>query len=442
MGKKAKKTKMARQLEDKADRPVFVDGLEVGKVIFHPGATEAVEAATSAAFDISSTKYVQFCVFSDGSYGVQDGQGGVSVVHRRQWLPSGWGSDQTGTHPNGDFNKQAWSYKPSIDSNAMEAVGLLESCHAANKAITRDLQALKNHDCKVTVKCTTDSTEVLRRIADLKSKPLRGLPTKLIDRIKQEIQMLHGHGIEVLVELHWCPRNQVPQPHTADELAGIAMATGRGYTNNTDEVVWRKSIKSDMTLEINELLFVEPSPPEKAPTTSDQPTAPPEGPKEKGRRARKRERRRAQRAEEAVPTWADDADANPQLPLPPMPPLTERDQNAQEANSTRADTLPRARKPAAAEAVKRKFDDEEDTQKPNKKAKLSHGKEEETSDTAGETDSEALTETTYTCTMPARGGMDPEIREGLDEQCPLARMVVLAAMDWKHQRKMSRSTML
>lgn len=360
--------------------PVFVDGQVVGKAILHSGPAEAIKAATEAAFTISKTNHVQFCPFSDASHGGYNGRGGVSVVYRRQWLPDGWTSDQAGTHPDGDFCKRAWSYTRCIGIHALEAVGVLESLHAANKVIARDLQVLKDHDCTVTVKCTTDSREALRHIASRRVGQIPALPVELVKRIKQEMQMLHGHGIKVKVELHWCQRNNVPQLCIADQLAGMAKRGGHGYSK-ADRAHW---VKSDLADEIESLITL-PRSADKASQskTSDPPSAP-----------------------SAEPT----------------------------------------------QAVKRKFEDDEDAKESFTRAKLFH-RDEETDYSGSETSMEALPGTPPIYTMPATGGIDPEIKlfswdltgdtpARFDVQRPLARMVVLATMDWRQERKMSFPTML
>ncbi|POS74479.1 hypothetical protein DHEL01_v207131 [Diaporthe helianthi] len=201
----------------------------------------------------------------------------------------GWTSDQTGTHSNGDFFKQAWSYEHAAGNLVLEGIGVLEGFHAANKVITRDLQVLKSHDSTVTVKVTSDCLSIIRHLAintPLKAKAMRKVPQNLFQMIKEEIKMLHGHGLTVNVELHWCPRNRVPPLQKADQLAYKAMTTGDGYSNAHEEF-WSNTIKSDMADEISVMVSEIPPPNEDA-TTSSPPTAPPERSTEKGRKRTKR----------------------------------------------------------------------------------------------------------------------------------------------------------
>lgn len=309
-------------------RPILFEDLEVGTVVIQ-NPTDAVEAARDAAFNISKTKDVQFCPFSDGSYYYVGGLGGVGLVCRRQWLPDGWGSDQTGTHPNGDFAKQAWAYENSTGVNEMEGIGVLEGIHAANKAITRDLQALKAHDCTVTVRATTDSDAILHHISSqrkTKEKAEKTISQRLIKRIKEEMKMLQGHGVKVIAELHWCPRNKVAQLKLADGLAYEAMRTGEGFCNATQEV-WSKDIKSDMAHDIETLVAEDLA--DRLAKAQEPPTELPNNTTGMSRKARKQEKRRAKKEEKRrareltrTATSTDDSESHPQLPLPEiLPPL-------------------------------------------------------------------------------------------------------------------------
>lgn len=449
--------------------PILFKNLEVGKVVIQTESTEAIQVARTAASKLSSAKDTQFCPFSDGSHGRHgrhgNGPGGVGLVYKRQWLPDRWTSDQTGTHPNGDFVKQAWSYTRAVGSMVMEGVGVLEGLHAANKTITRDTHLLKAHGSMVTVRGITDCEGILRHISSkspVKKKATQTVPPQLIKRIKEEMQMLQSHGVKVIVELHWCPRNKVPQLGMADKLAGQAMSTGLGYSNVNQES-WGRDIKSDMAREIEPMVsgahWSGQTPEAHNPRT--------ELPKNttKSRSARKRERRRAWEAADTATTSTHDSDPHPQLPLPELPLPSKPGKNTPAViNNTGPTTTPLTKpmpvsppdthllkEPVAAEAVKREVQDKENSEEPIKKANTSPANEEETTNTARETGSAAQSGTRYTCTMPAACGMDPEIKvfiwgipEGgtnakLNMQFPFMRMVVLSTMEWRQERRMSLS---
>lgn len=291
--------------------PILLKDLEVGTVVIQ-NRHDAVKAATDAAYNISSSKDAQLCPFSDGSYRPKSGRGGVGVVCRRQWLPDGWTSDQTGTNPNGDLFKQAWAYKYTPGILEMEGIGVLEGIHVANKTIARDLDVLKAHNCTVTVRVTTDCDLMLRHIANKRSTKYIDESTvslQLIKNIKEELQMLQGHGIKVIAELHWCPRNRVAQLIVADQLAHEAMKRGLGYCNAT-QGMWSKDIKSDMALDIETLA---------AGGVSVLPAELPNNTTKMSRKARKRARRRARQAE-SIATPTNDSEPQPQLPLPELSP--------------------------------------------------------------------------------------------------------------------------
>lgn len=84
------------QFDTKEEFPIFLEGLEVGKVVIQLDHEKATQAASEAAFDISRTNQVLFSFFSDGSY--QKGRGGVALVYRMQWLPNGWMDFRSNRH--------------------------------------------------------------------------------------------------------------------------------------------------------------------------------------------------------------------------------------------------------------------------------------------------------------------------------------------------------
>lgn len=223
----------------------------MGKVVIQKP-TEAINAARDAAFTLSTPNEVRFCTFSDGSYKYE--RGGVGLVYRRQWLPKEWAPEQQPTDPNRDFVKTAWPYARAIGSMVMEGVGVLKGLQAANKAIRRDLHVLKAQHCTITVRGTTDCAAILRHIARNDPTWRTTIPSELIKMIKLEIQQLHSHGIRVIVELHWCPRNEIPQLELADKLAGHAMA-GLVRCYNTKQDCWVTVARFDMAQDIERLAF-------------------------------------------------------------------------------------------------------------------------------------------------------------------------------------------
>jgi hypothetical protein len=283
-----------------SNSPILFEDLQVGTVVFQP-LTDAASSADDATYKISRTEDGRFCAFSDGSYGTKrkvNGQAGMALVYWRQWLPACWTSarDQTGRHPNGDFVKQAWAYKHSTGSIAMEGIGVLEGIHAANKEISRDLHVLKAHSCTVTVRATTDCKTILFHMArtrPIDEKVEKTVSRQLIKRIKEEMQMLQGHDIKVITELHWCPRNRVVQLSLADDLAHKAMTSGMGYSNANGET-WSCDIKSDMALE-TELLESGAPEPDDAPDAHGRRTEPSKSDKARIGRGTKKERRIAGR---------------------------------------------------------------------------------------------------------------------------------------------------
>ncbi|KAH8766037.1 hypothetical protein F5883DRAFT_522491 [Diaporthe sp. PMI_573] len=449
--------------------PVLLKDLVVGKVVIQLKPTEAIQTARDADSKIpeSSTKNTQFCTFSDGSHNRRgDDQGGVGLVYRRHWLPDGWTSEQTGTHPNGEFVKQAWSYTRTFGSIALEGVGVLEGLHAANKTITHNLQVLKAHDSTVTFRGITDCQSILHHIArrsPSSKKAKHTVPQPLIKRIKEEMQMLQSHGVKVIVELHWCPRNKVPQLGMADKLAGQAMRTGLGYCNVSQES-WGRGIKSDMAREIESMVLGAPWSGQ-APEAHEPRTERSKNTRPNSRTVKRRERWRARQAAEITTASTDESHPHAQSPLPELPlPSNPGKNTAAVINNTGSTTPPVAKpmavsppdthlpeEPVTAEAVKRKVEDKGNSDEPIKKAKTLPANEEETTNTAGETGPAAQPGTRYTCTMPAACGMDPEtkvftwdILEGgakarLNVQCPSARMVVLSTMEWRQERRMSLS---
>ncbi|KAG8164553.1 hypothetical protein KVR01_006471 [Diaporthe batatas] len=202
--------------------------------------------------------------------------------------------------------------------------------------------------------------------------------------------MLHGHGIRVTVELHWCPRNEVPRLQAADEIAYQARRNRLGYSN-ADGELWSETIKSDMVLEI-EMLVSEHSTADDPPTTSDRFRAPPAGSTPMSKKSMRRERRKARRlAAEGVAT-ASSADGSQ------VPTLT-------------PNHLVSSRGPATVDAVKGKVEEDEDSKRPMKRAKISNMKEEAINNTAGETGLDTLKGTQqHACAMPGLGGMDPQMK--------------------------------
>lgn len=255
-------------MENIENLPVNVDGHTVGRVIINHNRANAVKAAIAAAYHVSTPTDIQFCTFSDGSCGYGPNYwGGVGLAHTRQWLPEEWAAQSKGTDLDGNTVETVWPYVQShtvakawpfghaVGSPVMEGVGVLESLYAANEEVKRHLPALTKHSSSVMVKVTTDCQEVLHYIPKETLTPhqAKKLPTLLIDQMRDLMLLLKGHGITVVVELHWCPRNSVPHLLTADQLAGEAMRTGLGYCNVTQNF-WTTATQSVVMTHLEPML--------------------------------------------------------------------------------------------------------------------------------------------------------------------------------------------
>lgn len=279
------------------DGPVLFDGRVVASVVINHDRAQATKSAHAAATHVSTPDNVQFCAFSDGSHG-HGHRGGVGLAYRRQWLPKGWAED--GETHSGDMVKKAWPFEHSAGAQVMEGVGVMESLHAANEELERYLPVLTERARAVTVRATTDNQGVLRYIAaaTLTPKQEKKLPRELVKKIHDLILALHDHGIKVAVELHWCPRNAVPQLVTADDLAGEAMKTGLGFCNLTQSS-WFEGAKSVIMKELQPRLMG---------------AVKFGGPVSERKRARRGRKKIATQTVEATSTT--NADSRSQLPLP------------------------------------------------------------------------------------------------------------------------------
>lgn len=310
---------------DTEELPIIVEGRAVARVIINHHKEEATKSAHAAASHIPTPDDIQFCPFSDGSLGSEN-HGGVALVYRCPWLPQGWVSEREATIPSGNMVRKAWSYGYAAGSLAMEGVGVLESLYAANEELERHLPALIKHASTVTVKATTDCQSILHYISAgiLTTNQARAFPPQVINKIHDLILALQGHGIKVIVELHWCPRNMVPPLSAADAMAGQAMRNGRGYCNVTKNY-WSKATQSAIMKELEPMLlgtvmFARP-PVDQTSISAGSSGAGSTGTTEKKTakktRRGKKQTHRAQAAAEVKPTGA--ADSHPQLPLPAVP---------------------------------------------------------------------------------------------------------------------------
>ncbi|KAG6354459.1 hypothetical protein INS49_004476 [Diaporthe citri] len=229
------------------DRPIRLDGRTVARAIIRHDRKQAIESANAAASHVSTPDDIQFCTFSDGSHSNDtENWGGVALAYRQNWLPQGWAAEREATYCGGLIVESAWSFVPSdmvakawpfgyaVGSLVMEGVGVLESLHAANEELDT-----------VVVRAMTDCQELLQYTskATLTASQAKRLPRRLVKHMHDLILALQDHGIPVVVELHWCPRNSVPQLLTADALAGEAMRSGLGYCNVTQNF-WSKAMES------------------------------------------------------------------------------------------------------------------------------------------------------------------------------------------------------
>lgn len=226
--------------------PIVVDGLAVAKAIINHDRKQAIESACAAASHISTPDDIQFCTFSDGSCSNDsDNWGGVGLAYRHQWLPQKWADEHQAAYPSGDMVEKAWPFGFAVGAPVMEGVGVLESLHEANEEVERHLPVLTKHASTVVVKATTDCQEILRYIskATLTASQGKKLTPRLVKQMHDLILALQDHGITVVVELHWSPRNSVPQLLVADGLAGEAMRSGLGYCNITQNL-WSEATQS------------------------------------------------------------------------------------------------------------------------------------------------------------------------------------------------------
>lgn len=371
--------------------PILVDSRNVGRVIIERRPKLATKAAEAAASHMSTPKDIQFCPFSDGSHDDRN-RGGVGLAYRRKWLPQGWSSEDAKTDVNGDFVEKAWPYGHAKNNMLMEALGIIEALYAADESIQHNLSVLKKHACTVTVKAMTDCQPMLQHIARQTppgGKVRQAIPRQIIKQIKDQILALQSHGITVLVEIHWCPRNKVPQMILADMLAGEARKRGLAYCNATQNI-WARATESTIMKELLVLLsgtigFAQiPKKSNNSPTTLEKTIT------AQNTTEVKQESRRA-RNKANVSTAPSDSttDSRPKSTGPDtvLPPKTATTSNAEPTTtsaepittpstkpmaSAAADTQPPG-EPAKAEAVKRKV--EEVTGKsegrPSKKSKLS-----------------------------------------------------------------------
>lgn len=381
--------------------PIVVEGRTVGTAIIKHDRKQATSSAYAAASHISTPDDIQFCSFSDGSHG-KEHRGGVALAYKHQWLPQKWATESTG--PSGDTVLKAWPYGHAVGSMAMECVGVLESLCAANEELERHLPVLTKHSSTVTVKATTDSQMALQYVSRGTLTPFqaRKLPPRLIKQIHDLILALQDHQIKVVVELHWCPRNAVPQLWKADEMAGQAMRSGFGYCNITNRL-WTEAIESATMKQLEPVLSG-------AITIAAIPIIPSSAGEAAGKKKTRRGRKNKKRAQrETTPSGA--ADSHSQLPLPdttlpPKPATT--DVSAKSIASVAADGKS-PKEPANAQAGKRKAEEEELEQSEErtiKKAKLSQANVAKTNTAA--THSPARPRRQHRPTMPVAWALDPE----------------------------------
>lgn len=244
--------------------------------------SQVVDQAT-----VSTHDDIQISTFSDGSHS-RENHGGVGMAYKRRWLPKEW------THETADpasdcvdMVEQAWAYGYAVGAMTMEGVGVLESLYAANDEITRHLAILQKHASTVKVRITTDCQPILEQIArstEMIERKEKFMPPELCNRMKEMIVTLQGHGIQVVVEMHWSPRNAVLQLWRADQLAGRAMRTGLGYSKETS---WSEAIVSVIMKQLVPKLPGSISYTRSVPATSEA-----EGTRKEGRRRKKNGKRK------------------------------------------------------------------------------------------------------------------------------------------------------
>lgn len=371
--------------------PILVDGRNVARAIIKRGIRQATKAAEAAASHISTPMDIQLCPFSDGSHD-SNNRGGVGLAHRRQWLPQGWASEHAKTDLNGDFVEKAWPYGHANNNMLMEAVGIIEALYAADESIEQHLPVLKKHTCTVTVKAMTDCQPMLAHIVRQTppgGKVKQAIPRQLIKQIKDQTLALQSHGITVFVEIHWCPRNKVPQLILADMLAGEARKRSLAYYNATENI-WARATESTIMKKLLLLLsgsigFAQiPKKINNSATTLEKTIT------AKNMTQVKKESRKARHtANVATASLKTTVDLQPKFPvpetvLPPKPAITSniRPTTTTAEPTTTPSTKPMAsaaedahlpEKPIKAEAVKRKVEEvmEGSEGMPNKKPKLS-----------------------------------------------------------------------
>lgn len=460
---------------DFGDIPIIVEGRSVGQVIIQPDRESAIRLATAAATHISTPNDIQFCSFSDASSSQgPEYRGGVGLVYKWRWLPQGWVAGRAATDPAEDMVEKAWPYGYAVGTLVVEGVGILESLHAANEEIKRHRSVLAKHASTVKVKVTTDCQAILHHICrttPTADKTKKRLPPQLIKNVKDLILSLQDHKIEVAVELHWCPRNMVPQLMRADELAGEARRSGMSYCNATGDF-WSEATESVIMKKLEPMLsgtvrFAH-LPMNHISTGAESAGAGPTGTTEKETRKKtrrgKKETRRAKAAAELQPSAAK---SHPQLPLPagplpskplsskplsskplsskPLPPKPATTSNAKPTTTsadptttptTTTTTTPSTKpmssaaadvqlpeKPIKVETVKRKAEDvmEEREGMPNKKSKLSPDRKRQ------EQQQQSLT-------MPAACALDPylsdpEEGEITEKPLPVAKPIGIVLQD-------------
>lgn len=243
----------AAQMQD--NLPILADGRKVGTAILKYEPKQATKTARAAAFHVSTPNDIQICPFSDGSHDTNN-RGGVGLAYRRQWLPREWVTQRAVKGVKGEFVERAWPYSYAKNNTLMEVVGIVEALHAANESIQQHIALLKKHACTVQVKATTDCQPLLAHIAKQTppgGKVSKAIPHQIIKQIKDQIVALQSHGIKVSVEIHWCPRNMVPQLILADKLAGKARKCGLAYCNATENL-WARATKSVIMRELLRVL--------------------------------------------------------------------------------------------------------------------------------------------------------------------------------------------
>ncbi|KAJ0124273.1 hypothetical protein J7T55_005611 [Diaporthe amygdali] len=398
------------------NHPIIVEGRTVGRAIIVHNRSQAIKAAEDAASHISTPDNIQICAFTDGSHS-RDNRGGVGLVYRWQWLPREWAAESAAADPCGDFVEQAWPFGHAVGILVMEGVGVLEALHAANEELKRHLPVLKTYASPINVNLTTDCQPIIEHIvrtAPAAERSRKTLPLQLIKQIRDLFLALQNHGLEVTVELRWCPRNMVPQLTTADELAGEAMRSGLGSCNIT-RISWSKATKSVIMKELVPMLsgavrFTRVTAIHRMPRA---------GSKDKTGKKMKRVRRREKRAKRAAnastqPTTT--AETHPQLPLPDLPlPLKPVITNTESTTASRKPMpAPQVesdfhKKLAASGAGKRGAEGEEQNnseEKPTKKAKASPVRETKT-DTTERTASSEPPPKQYIPQMPTAWTLDP-----------------------------------